>query len=489
MNKAKNFYYRPKAPPPSINAPAPNAASSSSSTSTTPSAPPSMHQNACMPAESQITNQSAASAEGSQPIMTHTQPNVVQLSNSSQSVVQLVASTSTTSSSSSTVASNTDDNTLETLLALPDQGLSLETRRAQNLLKAMHKFVANPFKTRTEFIAVCELLKASSNNKMAETLSRNGEVQWLQELSKQTVEFLTCVNSQSDEVIGWTKLSMNHVAQICYALKASLEPNRAKDYFSNEQLVALTPVLRGITRKLIDHVDHKQLMKPTHQSFGDVLSVLAWLIMGLKLSMPTSTSEETKLLAGASKGKVGIDAIFKQALNYFSAAKLKAMDTRQLGKLIYSLGRVLNQNLLNLNEACEGAQTLGQRLSNTILDLCRGNALLKYCEWDVDNFDQQVLKQRSINPVAVENLADGMLAFLSHLFDASDARVGSTVNNMTGLIQKVLQSGKEAPSNLTVYLNFLNKAWTENFEGTDSKHLQQTIKLVKERMMSFGTSS
>lgn len=55
---------------------------------------------------------------------------------------------------------------------------------------------------------------------------------------------------------------------------------------------------------------------------------------GLRLVVPTTVKGKgIALLGGAKSGSVGIDAILKQALNYFLAPKFKVLDTRQLGKL------------------------------------------------------------------------------------------------------------------------------------------------------------
>jgi len=426
--------------------------------------------------------QSGSASMGSQPTMSHTLPSVSPITPSSQSTCY--GNSSSSSSSSMIVAGDT----LEALLAHPKENLSREVFRAQKLLKSMYDFVENPNKTQNDFLAVCELLKLSSNNNNAQKLSEQGKKQWLTLLAQQTLAFLSCVNTQCEDVIGWSKLSMHDVSQICYALKASLEPNRWGNYFSDAQLLLLTPELKGITEKLIDHLDHKQLMKPTYQSYGDVLSVLSWMTMGLQLSVPTLPGGETKLLAGSSKDKVGVDTIFKQALNYFSATKYKALDTRQLGKLIYALGRVLNHKLLNLDET-DGETTLRQRLTITIFELCKGNALLNYKEWDIDNFDQRELKDRPINPVAVENLADGSLSFLSHLFESSDVRVGRIVNGVTGLIQKALDSGVASKSNLKNYIKFLYKADNLQCDGANTQKIQELIKLVKARIGANSPNS
>lgn len=439
---------------------------------TTPSSAAEMVQKA----SAKPASQSASAPSDFQLTLSHSQPILVQpTSDSSQ--------TSFINSSSSASTSGTDNEVpLQTLLALPDDNLSYKECRVKKLLKSLHKFVENPSKTTNDFIAVCELLKESSNNSDLYTLSQNGDTRWLPELSKQTVAFLTCANSQSEDAIEWSALSMNTVAQICYALKASLEPNRYGNYFSDAQLLSLTPVLRGITRKLIDHLHDKQLMDPNHNSYGEVLSVLSWLVMGLKLNVPNGSGVSIKLLAGSSKGKVGIDTIFKQALCYFSAVKFKALDTRQLGKLVHAVGRVLSYQLLNLQEAGGGMKTLAQRLSETMLDLCGGNALLNFYIWGEDNFGVQELKKKPIDPVTVANLAEGLLVFISHLFAKSDKGVGLVVNNMSGFIEKALQSGKSSRSSLVTYSSFLKKAHKENFDGTNRVKIAQLIKLIEERI-------
>lgn len=421
-------------------------------------------------------SQSASAPSNFQLTLSHSQPILVQpTSDSSQ--------TSFINSSSSVSTSGTDNQEpLQTLLALPEDNLSREERRVKKLLKSLHNFTENPSKTTNDFIAVCELLKESSNNNDSRTLSQNGDTRWLPELSKQTVAFLTCANSQSDDVIGWSALSMSTVAQICYALKASLEPSRYGNYFSDAQLLLLTPALRGITRKLINHLHDKQLMDPNHNSYGDVLSVLSWLVMGLQWKVPDVSGVSTKLLAGSSKGKIGIDAIFKQALCYFSVVKFKALDTRQLGKLVHAVGRVLSHQLLNLQEAEGSNETLAQRLSETMLKLCGGNALLKFCIWGKDNFGVQELKKKPVDPVTVSNLAEGLLVFISHLFAKSDKGVGLVVNNTTGFIEQVLQSGKPSKPILITYASFLKKAHKENFDGTNRVKIAQLIKLIEERI-------
>ena len=355
----------------------------------------------------------------------------------------------------------------------------------------MHDFMKNSSAFRNDFVAICNLLKAYSNGKYASTLTEEGDTQWIPELSRQTLAFLKYVNSLSQDEFDWSKFSMNPVGVICYALKACLEIKRGKDFFSDEQLILLKPILRGITRKLIDHLDQNKLMKPSHQSYGDVLAVLAWLTKGFQLYIPTASGQKTKLLSGAAPGKVGIDAIYKQALNYFSDLPFKAMDTRQLGKLFFSLGRVISHKLLDLNQGVDQGQTLGKRLTEKLLELCAGNALISYTEWGEDNFRRPLLKDktRHINPVAVENLADGLQACLTYLFDTSDARVGLVVNRMAGLIQKAVQSGNAQESTLKVYAKFLNTARLEQYNGTDSKKIDEVILLVNTYLSGNSTNS
>jgi hypothetical protein len=319
-------------------------------------------------------------------------------------------------------------------------------------------------------------------------LIKSGDVQWLPELSKQTVAFLSSANLQGQSVIDWTALNMKDVAIICYGLKDSLEPNRESDYFSDDQLLSLTPALRCITRKLIDHLDDQQLMRPGYQSYGNVIAVLSWLVTGLRLSVPDPKNGETKLLAEASKNKVGIDAIFKQATNYFSKTKFKALDTRQLGKLVYTIGKAVTENLLNLNDAVDEDLTLRDHLSGVMLELSDGNALLKYSEWGEDNFGEQELKFKPINPVAVANLADGLLAFLSHLFYRSDTRVGTRVNRMADFIKRVLDSGSPSRKNLISYSKFLYKASKDEYAGTNLEKIDQILKLVNARISPKSSS-
>lgn len=479
MSLPTDHYYNLSTQPITITPPRPNV---QARLATTSAEPPTMQQSGVS-----AGNQNAFSFPTTDTPMPHTRPNLSYSTNSSSSTSNQSIFSSSSSSSSSVINSSvinssviaSSGDTLLVLLALPENNLSAEEIRAQKLLRALHDFVSSPAKTRSDFLAICVLLKESTKTENSYKLWCEYKSDWLSELANKTVAFLTVANLQAEETLDWTELSMNDVAIICYALKASVEPNRKFNFFSKDQLMALTPVLRGITRKLIDHLDDKQLMCPSHQSYGDVLSVLSWMVNGLQLNVPTQSGEEIKLLGGAKKGKVGIDAIFKQALVYFLAAKLKALDTRQLGKLVHSLGKVLNLKMLNLEEAGENQQTLKQSLSEAVVDLCSGYALLKFSIWGQDNFGVPELKLKPVDPVVVANIAVGLLAFLSHLFIKTDKRVGLIVNNMTDLILKVLEFGNPLSSDLKMYESFLIKAHKENFEGTNRDKIKHTIDMIK----------
>ncbi len=447
------------------------------STATTPI----MHQNA----GATTTNLSSQDRRPTQSDMSHTQP----IFSHSTTYSSSSASNANFSSSSTSSSSSVADDALQELLGLAEDELNSAEIKCQKLLIAMHDFVKSSTKTKSDFLDICELLKASSKTGNAKNLPAEYKVEWLSALSKQTVAFLACANSQSDEVIGWHELSMNQVSQVFYALKASIEPNRYEDYFSNDQLLSLTPVLRGITRKLINRLHTNKLMSPTYRSNGDVLVVLEWLRIGLQLDVPTTSGKTSKLLSGAASDKIGIDAIFEQAIDYFLVANNVALDTRQLGKLFHSIGKILNRELLDLKKVKDGGQTLGQRLTNVILSRCKGNALQKYIESSWDNFGKLEFKEKPIDPVAVENLAEGLLAFMSHLFTPSQAGIGMIVNKMAGFIQQVLQSEQVSPSNLKMYASFLKKAHKENFAGTDKNEIKKTVEMVEKRIYSSTSSS
>lgn len=98
--------------------------------------------------------------------MAHTQPKLAQITMSSQWVHDENSPLSAFS------FSNVAGDTLRTLLDLPEVDLRKEEIGAQNLLRAMHDFVENPAKTKSDFLAICKMLKASSNADFAYNLGQ-----------------------------------------------------------------------------------------------------------------------------------------------------------------------------------------------------------------------------------------------------------------------------------------------------------------------------
>lgn len=336
-------------------------------------------------------------------------------------------------------------------------------------------FLTMPDAPLDNFSNICQALKDLGENVDFIALQKHSQYpDVVNQLAPKIVAFWVHAQNQSKQLVAGASFNLFQVGRISYGLKACIELDRSHDFFPEQTWATLRPTICKLMRAVFDHIHQRKLLEAaTAKDIGSILSLIEWLCRGVNHwvpntsgpSAPTSTSASPAvvgLLAGFSKreNSPSLRGIANSAIDTLLKIEPNTFDTRQLGKLLMRLGRMIKDQSLvfQANETRPHADM--EKLRKLVVGALGPHASKEYRE------KQHALAKGVVNPVTVGNLSEGLFALFDNQVLIWEEKLHVSVAvKVANFIKIAAESADE--HNLKHYRKFLMQA-SENVTDNQS---------------------
>ena len=300
------------------------------------------------------------------------------------------------------------------------------------------------------FLEISQSLKDLKENIHFQALTRNSQHQpTLAKLAKQIMVFWGGAQSSIEQFIKDEKITLQHIAKISYSLQACIQLDKDTGLFKADDWKVLRPAICKLMRSLINCINKNDLLAVDgRNNVGNVLALLSWISKGITYQVPDFGKEAS---AEGSSKQIGLLRGFKRteenpslidiahsAVNYLLNCPLKVFDTRQLGKMVMQLGRMITDGNLGIQENDSKPWIEPATLAGKLVEFSKSSLMTQYKE---KNHAQAT---GYVNPITVDNLCEGLLILFKKqvLVWTNTDHINMAVNT-ANLIGKAMVSGRE----------------------------------------------
>lgn len=316
------------------------------------------------------------------------------------------------------------------------------------------------------FLEISQSLKDLKENIHFQALTRNSQHQpTLAKLAKQIMVFWGGAQSSIDEFVENKRITLRDIAKISYSLITCIQLDADNGFFKEDDWKNLRPVICKLMRSLINCIHKNDLLAVDgRNNVGNVLALLGWISRGIKYQVPDfgkefsaeASDKQVGLLSGFSRtaDNPSLIDIAQSAVNYLLKSEVALFDTRQLGKMVMQLGRMITDGDLGIQESDNKPWIEPATLAGKLVAFSKSSLMTEYKE---KNHAQD---KDYVNPVTVDNLCEGLLILFKKqvLVWTNTDHINMAVN-IANFISKAMASGlKVNDMNRKRYNAFLEEA-------------------------------
>jgi hypothetical protein len=284
-------------------------------------------------------------------------------------------------------------------------------------------------------------------------------------LAKQIMVFWGDAQSSIEQFVKNEKITLQNIAKISYSLQACIQLDEDNRLFKADDWKVLRPAICKLMRSLINCINKNDLLAVDgRNNVGNVLALLGWISRGIMYQVPDfgkdasaeGSSKQVGLLRGfkRTEDNPSLIDIAQSAVNYLLNSPLKMFDTRQLGKMVMQLGRMITAGDLGIQESDDKPWIEPSKLAEKLVTFSKSSLMTQYQE---KNHAQD---PDYVNPIAVDNLCEGLLTLFKKqvLVWTNKDHINMAVN-IANLISKAMASGRKVDNkNWERYNEFLEEA-------------------------------
>jgi hypothetical protein len=316
------------------------------------------------------------------------------------------------------------------------------------------------------FLEISQSLKDLKENIHFQALTSDSQYQpTLAKLAKQIMVFWGDAQSSIEQFIKNKKITLQHIAKISYSLQACIQLDKDNGLFEADDWKGLRPAICKLMRSLINCIHKNDLLAVDgRNNVGNVLALLGWISRGIKYQVPDFRKEasaeasykQVGLLSGFSRAADNPSLIdtAQSAVNYLLKSTVAVFDTRQLGKMVMQLGRMITAGDLGIQESDDKPWVEPTKLAEKLVTFSKSSLMTQYQE------KNHAQASGYVNPVTVDNLCEGLLILFKKqvLVWTNTDHINMAVN-IANLINKAMASGRKVDDiNWKRYNAFLEEA-------------------------------
>ncbi len=217
------------------------------------------------------------------------------------------------------------------------------------------------------------------------------------ELAKRIIAFWDAASTSSNVLSEKDSITLVDVAKVSYGLEAFIKWDKDQEVFDKDDVKALFPAVRALTRKLMEKIYAGNLIAVNyHEDTGRLLALLAWVGIGIK-SKVLDFSE-----AGSSPS---IAQISNDVITCLLEAPAANFDTRQVCKMTYQLARMIRASELAISKRKDTPQIDKSKLASWLVQLSNSSLLTNYTD------RHHTYSAGYVNPIAADNLCSSLHTF------------------------------------------------------------------------------
>ena len=284
-------------------------------------------------------------------------------------------------------------------------------------------------------------------------------------LAKQIMVFWGDAQSSIEQFVKNEKITLQNIAKISYSLQACIRLDEDNGLFEADDWKVLRPAICKLMRSLINCINKNDLLAVDGtNNVGNVLALLGWISRGIKYQVPDfgkeasaeGSSKQVGLLRGfkRTEDNPSLIDIAQSAVNYLLNSPLKVFDTRQLGKMVMQLGRMIKTGDLGIQKSDDKPWIEPSKLAQKLVTFSKSSLMTQYQE------KNHAQGPGYVNPIAVDNLCDGLLTLFKKqvLVWTNKDHINMAVN-IANLISKAMASRQKVDNkNWERYNEFLEEA-------------------------------
>jgi hypothetical protein len=376
------------------------------------------------------------------------------------------SSTSSISSAPSTTAALPSSSFPDALAQSQNTIAILGLEKVASVTSKIDEFQLTPSYGR--FLEISQLLKDLKENIHFQKLKTNPQYQPQRDvLAKRIGDFWAQAQSSIDEFVKNKRITLRDIAKISYSLIACIQLDADNGFFKEDDWKNLRPVICKLMRSLINCIHKKNLLAvDDRKNVGNVLALLSWISKGIKYRVPDfgkeasaeASSRQVGLLSGFSRtaDNPSLIDIAQNAVNYLLNSQVAVFDTRQLGKMVMQLGRMITAGDLGLEKSDNKPWIEPATLANKLVVFSKSSLIDQYKEKD------HAQAQGYFNPVTLENLCEGLLVlFKKQVLVWANKEHETIAVKVANLITKIMASASTVDDhNRKQYNKFLQEAIT-----------------------------
>lgn len=333
-----------------------------------------------------------------------------------------------------------------------------------NVTSKIDEFQLTPSYER--FLEISQSLKDLKENIHFQKLKTNPQYQpQLDFLAKRIADFWVQAQSSIEGFIQNKRINLRDIAKISYSLIACIQLDEGNVFFKIDGWKDLRPAICKLMRSLINCIHKKNLLAVDNsKNVGNVLALLSWISKGIKYRVPDFgkeasaevSSKQVGLLSGFSRtaDNPSLIDIAQSAINYLLNSQVAVFDTRQLGKMVMQLGRMITTGDLGIQESDNKPWIEPLTLANKLVAFSKSSLMTQYKE---KNHTQA---QGYFDPVTLDNLCEGLLAlFKKQVLVWANKEHETIAVKVAYLITKIMTSAATVHyKNEQQYKKFLQQA-------------------------------
>ena len=367
-------------------------------------------------------------------------------------------------STSSTNLATPSTSSAVSLLSAQSANDSTAVGEVQDVISKINGFKLKP--SFQSLLTTSQSLKDLKESIHFKALASDSQAQpTLAVLAKQIIVFWGDAQSSIEQFIKNKKITLQNIAKISYSLQACIQLDEGNGFFKADDWRDLRPAICKLMRSLINCIHKNNLLAVDGQNnVGNVLALLGWISRGIKYQVPDFGKEAS---AEASPKQVGLLSGFKRtadnpslieivqsAINYLLNSPAKVFDTRQLGKMVMQLGRMITAGDLGIQESAQKPWIEPSKLADKLVTFSKSSLMTQYKE------KNHAQAQGYVDPVTVDNLCEGLLTLFEYQVLVWTNKEHETIAvNITKLINKATDSGSKVDDlNRKKYQKFLQEA-------------------------------
>jgi hypothetical protein len=383
---------------------------------------------------------------------------------SSSSSTSSTSSAPSAPSAPSITAALPSSSSPDALVQSQDTDAILGLEKVANMTSKIDEFQLTPSYGR--FLEISQSLKDLKENVHFQKLKTNPQYQpQLDVLAKRIADFWVQAQSSIEGFIQKKRINFRDIAKISYSLIACIQLDEGNVFFKIDDWKDLRPAICKLMRSLINCIHKKNLFAvDNRKNVGNVLALLSWISKGIKYRVPDfgkeasaeASSKQVGLLSGFSRtaDNPSLIDIAQSAINYLLNSQVAVFDTRQLGKMVMQLGRMITTGDLGIQESDNKPWIDTLTLANKLVAFSKSSLMTQYKE------KNHMQAQGYFDPVTLDNLCEGLLAlFKKQVLVWANKEHETIAVKVAYLITKIMTSANTVhDKNKQQYKQFLQQA-------------------------------